>query len=148
MSATTAAAVALILYAIRGAVGLAWRSWRQRRRTGSTGIRGIGGRPGSPEWFWGVGWATAILVTLTAPALQLAGVLAPVLTALWVHTLGIILAVTGIMATMYAQIAMGDSWRIGLDRGETTTLVRTSVFGVVRNPTIPRCSNSGSAPPC
>ena len=29
---------------------------------------------------------------------------------------------------------MGDSWRIGVDPGETTTLVRTGVFGWVRNP--------------
>jgi protein-S-isoprenylcysteine O-methyltransferase Ste14 len=29
---------------------------------------------------------------------------------------------------------MGDSWRIGVDRNETTTLVRRGVFGWVRNP--------------
>ena len=29
---------------------------------------------------------------------------------------------------------MGDSWRIGVDPSETTTLVRTGVFGRVRNP--------------
>lgn len=29
---------------------------------------------------------------------------------------------------------MGDSWRIGVDEQETTALVHTGVFGVVRNP--------------
>ena len=29
---------------------------------------------------------------------------------------------------------MGDSWRIGVDPSETTTLVRQGVFGIVRNP--------------
>ncbi len=43
-------------------------------------------------------------------------------------------AVVGIAATVYAQIDMGDSWRIGVDDTETTTLVRSGVFGVVRNP--------------
>jgi protein-S-isoprenylcysteine O-methyltransferase Ste14 len=29
---------------------------------------------------------------------------------------------------------MGDSWRIGVDTSETTTLVRTGTFRLVRNP--------------
>jgi protein-S-isoprenylcysteine O-methyltransferase Ste14 len=40
----------------------------------------------------------------------------------------------GIAATVYAQLEMGDSWRIGVDEQETTTLVHTGVFGRVRNP--------------
>ena len=40
----------------------------------------------------------------------------------------------GIVATVYAQLDMGDSWRIGVDPSETTTLVRSGVFGWVRNP--------------
>lgn len=39
-----------------------------------------------------------------------------------------------IFATGYAQLDMGDAWRIGVDPSETTTLVRTGVFGWVRNP--------------
>jgi protein-S-isoprenylcysteine O-methyltransferase Ste14 len=45
-----------------------------------------------------------------------------------------VVAIVGIFATVYAQLDMGDSWRIGVDPGETTTLVRTGVFGWVRNP--------------
>ena len=44
------------------------------------------------------------------------------------------LALVGIAATVYAQVDMGDSWRIGVDPGERTTLVRSGVFGRVRNP--------------
>jgi len=52
----------------------------------------------------------------------------------WIQIGGIVVAIVGIFATVYAQLDMGDSWRIGVDPGETTTLVRTGVFGWVRNP--------------
>ena len=54
------------------------------------------------------------------------------------------LAVVGIAATVYAQVDMGDSWRIGVDPDETTTLVRTGVFGWVRNPIFTAMLTSGS----
>ena len=57
-----------------------------------------------------------------------------VLHAPWIQISGIVVAIVGIFATVYAQLDMGDSWRIGVDPGETTTLVRTGVFGWVRNP--------------
>lgn len=41
----------------------------------------------------------------------------------------------GIAATLYAQIAMGNSWRIGVDPTERTTLVTNGPFALVRNPT-------------
>ncbi|MDQ3757610.1 MAG: isoprenylcysteine carboxylmethyltransferase family protein, partial [Actinomycetota bacterium] len=49
-------------------------------------------------------------------------------------TLGLVLAVGGIAATLYAQIAMGSSWRIGVDPRERTELVTSGPFGLVRNP--------------
>jgi protein-S-isoprenylcysteine O-methyltransferase Ste14 len=66
----------------------------------------------------------------------LIGVLSPlaVLHATWIQLTGMVLAVVGIAATVYAQLDMGDSWRIGVDPSETTTLVRSDVFGWVRNP--------------
>lgn len=127
---------ALVLYVIFGALGFGWRSWRQYRATGSTGFRGISGRPGSLEWLAGVGFIAAIVVGLAAVILQLGGVLAPIdaLTAAPIQTAGFVLAIAGIGATLYAQNEMGESWRIGVDASETTTLVRTGVFGLVRNP--------------
>lgn len=128
--------VALGLFAIFAALGFAWRSWEQRRRTGSTGFRGVSGRLGSAERFAGVGFVVAMATALIAPVLQLVRVLSPVsvLHAPWIQTTGIAIAVIGIVATVYAQVDMGDSWRIGVDPSETTTLVRTGVFGWVRNP--------------
>ncbi|MGH3675842.1 MAG: methyltransferase family protein [Mycobacterium sp.] len=128
--------VSLVLFALFGLLGFGWRSWLQRRRTGSTGFRGVSGRVGSVEWFAGVGFVAALTAALAAPALQLVDVVSPLnnLAANWIHIVGIVLAVVGIAAAVYAQIDMGDSWRIGVDPTETTTLVRKGVFGLVRNP--------------
>jgi protein-S-isoprenylcysteine O-methyltransferase Ste14 len=50
------------------------------------------------------------------------------------HVLGAVLAVAGIAATFGAQVAMGASWRIGVDPGERTELVTSGPFALVRNP--------------
>jgi len=128
--------VALVLFGVFAALGFGWRSWEQRRRTGSTGFRGVSGRLGSAEWFAGSGFVAAPAVAVLASILQLLDVAAPVavLHAPWIQIGGIVVAIVGIFATVYAQLDMGDSWRIGVDPGETTTLVRTGVFGWVRNP--------------
>ncbi|MGV0794629.1 methyltransferase family protein [Mycolicibacterium sp. XJ1819] len=130
------AVVALVLFACYAALGFGWRSWIQHRRTGSTGFRGLSGRPGSLEWCAGIGFVVAMALAVFAPILQLAGAVAPfaVLAQEWLHVAGIVVAVIGIGATVYAQLHMGDSWRIGVDDSEVTTLVRTGVFGWVRNP--------------
>ncbi|ULE31899.1 methyltransferase family protein [Mycobacterium sp. IDR2000157661] len=128
--------VAIVLFAVFAVLGFGWRSWQQRRRTGSTGFHGVSGRPLSAEWFAGIGFVVAMAAAVFAPILQQAGVLAPVavLDRTWLNIAGIALAVLGIAATLYAQVDMGDSWRIGVDAEETTTLVRSGVFGRVRNP--------------
>jgi protein-S-isoprenylcysteine O-methyltransferase Ste14 len=83
-----------------------------------------------------VGFVAAMAAAFVAPVLQLAGVVDPLrfLHAPWIQLIGIVLAIAGIAATVYAQVDMGDSWRIGVDPSETTTLVRQGVFGIVRNP--------------
>jgi protein-S-isoprenylcysteine O-methyltransferase Ste14 len=128
--------VALVLFAVFALLGFGWRSWEQRRRTGSTGFRGITGRAGSIEWSAGVGFIVSEAVAVFAPILQLLGVVSPLgfLHAPWIQITGAVIAVIGIATTVYAQLDMGDSWRIGVDPSETTTLVRTGVFGWVRNP--------------
>ncbi|MEV0674676.1 isoprenylcysteine carboxylmethyltransferase family protein [Mycobacterium sp. NPDC050441] len=130
------AVTALILYLIFAVLGFGWRSWVQYRQTGSTGFRGISGRPGSLEWLAGIGFIVSIIVGVAAPMLQLLGFTAPItfLHDPWIQSLGTVLAATGIAATVYAQLDMGESWRIGVDPSETTTLVRSGVFGLVRNP--------------
>lgn len=130
------AVTALVFYALFGVLGFGWRSWLQYQQTGSTGFRGTTGRPGSLEWIAGAGFVVAIALGVAAPALQLAAMLHPigVLTTPTVQTMGIVLALAGIVSTLYAQNQMGESWRIGVDPTETTDLVRTGVFGLVRNP--------------
>ena len=136
MKATIAADIALVLFAVFGVLGFGWRSWLQYRRTGSTGFRGTSGRIGSTEWIAGVGFVVALMLTVSAAILQRANVIQPIriLTAVSTQATGIAVAMIGIAATVYAQLEMGDSWRIGVDEQETTTLVHTGVFGRVRNP--------------
>ncbi|ORB26274.1 methyltransferase family protein [Mycolicibacterium parafortuitum] len=134
MTPSTAAVVAIALFVVFGALGFGWRSWVQHRRTGSTGFKGISGRPGSVEWFAGVGFVAAIVVGVAAPTLQWVALVAPLPLPNWVPVAGTAIAVAGIAATVYAQIDMGDSWRIGVDHSESTTLVHRGVFAVVRNP--------------
>ena len=128
--------IALVLFAVFAMFGFGWRSWVQRRRTGSTGFRGISGRPGSVEWIAGAGFVVAFAIVIIAPVLQLFGAVAPlgVLHAAWVQILGVVIAGIGIAGTLYSQLDMGDSWRIGVDDTETTTLVHSGAFAVVRNP--------------
>lgn len=127
---------AIVLFVLFAALGFGWRSWQQHRRTGSTGFRGVSGRPFSLEWFAGVGFIVSMGAAVFAPTLQLAGIVTPLepFDRPWLNIAGIVIAVLGIAATLYAQLDMGDSWRIGVDAGETTALVRTGVFGWVRNP--------------
>jgi protein-S-isoprenylcysteine O-methyltransferase Ste14 len=47
-----------------------------------------------------------------------------------------VLTIAGTAATFAAQVAMGDSWRAGVDPGERTELVTSGPFRVVRNPVL------------
>lgn len=130
------ATLALVLYAVYLALAFGLRILIQLRRTGSTGFHGLGGRPGSAEWTAGVGFTVALLVGAAAPLLALLDLVEPfgALDVAAVHAAGFVLAVAGIAATFYAQVAMGASWRIGVDPGERTQLVTSGPFALVRNP--------------
>ena len=119
-------------------LGLAFgvRTLVQLRRTGSSGFHGLSGRPGSAEWLGGVLFVVALVGGLAAPVLDLAGVLGPVevLDGAAARVAGIALFALGLAATLAAQFAMGDAWRIGVDPGERTELVTSGPFALVRNP--------------
>jgi protein-S-isoprenylcysteine O-methyltransferase Ste14 len=51
-----------------------------------------------------------------------------------VRATGVAIFIVGLVGTLYAQIAMGESWRIGVDERERTALVTSGPFAVVRNP--------------
>jgi protein-S-isoprenylcysteine O-methyltransferase Ste14 len=130
------AGLALILYGAYLLLAFGLRALIQLRRTGSTGFHGLGGRPGSAEWVAGVGFTVALLVGAAAPVLALLDVVEPIaaLDTTAAHIAGLILAVGGIGLTFYAQVAMGASWRIGVDPAERTQLVTSGPFALVRNP--------------
>lgn len=128
--------LALALYIVYLTLAFGLRSLLQWRATGSTGFKGLGGRPGSAEWSAGVLFAAAIILGVAAPALALAEIVAPI-ASLDRETLaiaGAVVAILGIALTLHAQVAMGNSWRIGVDRQERTELVTEGPFALVRNP--------------
>lgn len=133
---TDGAIAALALYALYFALAFGLRTVLQLRRTGSSGFSGISGRPGSAEWIGGVAFVVAMMLGVAAPLLQLAGAVAPVapLDDGLLRFAGIALSVGGIAATLVAQLAMGTSWRIGVDAAERTELVTHGPFALVRNP--------------
>jgi protein-S-isoprenylcysteine O-methyltransferase Ste14 len=58
----------------------------------------------------------AVVVGLAAPALQSFGVLSPVVDGWFTRWVGALVAVVGIVMTMWAQGVMGDSWRVAWTR--------------------------------
>lgn len=130
------AVAALILAAVWLLLAFGLRAIVQVRRTGDTGFRFGRERAGSPAWWARLLFVLALLSVLLAPALDLSGLAAPVdlLDSTAVAALGVGLAVAGVLATLGAQVSMGDSWRIGVDPTERTTLVTAGPFQIVRNP--------------
>ena len=130
------ATAALIAYGVYLALAFGLRTVMQLRRTGSSGFKGVSGRVGSAEWLAGVLFVVALLIGVAAPVLALADVVEPVdaLDTTAVHVAGVVLFVLGLAATLAAQIAMGESWRIGVDDAERTELVTDGPFSLARNP--------------
>jgi len=130
------AALALVFFAILVAITFGVRVVVQLRRTGSTGLHGLPPGAGPLEWIAGGLFIAGPAMVVLALVLDLAGVLEPIaaLNGPLGHALGIALAVGGICATFGAQLAMGDSWRVGVDPGERTELVTGGPFELVRNP--------------
>ena len=130
------AEAALAIYLGYLALAFGARTYIQWRRTGDSGFKGVSGRIGSAEWLAGALFATALAVGLAAPVLALISVVGPIdaLNEPAVHALGVLLALAGTAATLIAQLAMGTSWRIGVDPDERTELVTEGPFALVRNP--------------
>ena len=130
------AIAALALFVVFMALAGGVRTLIQRRRTGDTGNRRTWAARGSLEW-WGLTVADLgyLLAGLGAPVAALAGV--PPLTVVdhpAVRGAGVVLVIFGILATFGSQLALGASWRIGVDQTEHTTLVTIGPFRLVRNP--------------
>lgn len=130
------AAVALILYGVSLTLTFGVRIAVQLRRTGSTGVHGLASDAGPVEALAGTLFVIAVATGAVAPTLTLLGMLEPIpaLDGTVGHVIGVALAVTGVVLTFAAQLAMGDAWRIGVDPEERTELVTGGPFGLVRNP--------------
>jgi protein-S-isoprenylcysteine O-methyltransferase Ste14 len=128
--------LALALLGVYFLLAFAGRVLVQLRLTGSTGINGVTGRPGSAEWVAGVLLLAAVVTVPLGAALDLAGTVGPVpaLDGGAAHAAGIALFALGCAGTLYAQLAMGASWRIGVREEDQTALVTGGPFALVRNP--------------
>ena len=127
------AVTALALYVVWFVVAFGLRTAVALRRTGDSGWRGLSGRPFGFEWSAGVLFAVALAVGVAAPVAALAG-LAPLVSSSVLSILGLVVAGAGVALTLGAQLAMGDSWRIGVDDTEQTDLVTGGAFLLARNP--------------
>jgi protein-S-isoprenylcysteine O-methyltransferase Ste14 len=130
------AAAALVLYGVSLTITFGVRVAIQLRRTGSTGLHGLPPDAGPLEWVAGGMFVAGLLMGGTAPILALLDVLEPipVLDGAVGNAIGLVIAVAGIALTFGAQLAMGDSWRVGVDPEERTDLVTNGPFRLIRNP--------------
>lgn len=53
----------------------------------------------------------------------------------FIDVIGFIIGLAGLSFCLYAQIKMGNSWRVGIDEKVKTELVTTGIYRFVRNPT-------------
>ncbi len=122
------------------AVAFGWRSWFHSRRYGHSGL--VLFRSG--RWVQHLREALLMLlsVTLTIQALVVAVAphalaawsLTPLpVTGLWLAVGGVLIAL-GLVLTVAAQLAMGVSWRVGVDEAACPGLVTRGLYGYSRNP--------------
>jgi len=132
------AQIALTAWLLYVAVAFGYRSYVQYRRTRHSGFVGFSRTRSVVEKLAGALFTAALLLGLLSPLLGLLNPSLALAGALWreasLERAGLVLFGAGLIATLRAQLAMGDSWRIGVDAGERTTLVTDGPFRLVRNP--------------
>jgi protein-S-isoprenylcysteine O-methyltransferase Ste14 len=128
--------LAVGLYGVYLALAFGLRTWIQLRRTGDSGFRLPAGRFGTLEWAASAMFTLALVGGAIAAILDATDVIEPLaaLDSAGVRATGIAVFLVGLAATLYAQLAMGSSWRVGVDASERTELVTHGPFAVVRNP--------------
>lgn len=128
--------LAIVCYALFLLLGVGLRMLIQRRRTGASGFVGLRGRPLSLQWTGNVLFACALVASALAAPLAAGRVLPPLagLDRPAVAWTGALVFAIGLGLMLWAQVAMGASWRIGVDPAARTALVVEGPFRVVRNP--------------
>jgi protein-S-isoprenylcysteine O-methyltransferase Ste14 len=127
--------IAVALYLIYLLLAFGLRTWIQYRRTGDSGFR-FKARAGSLEWAAGVLFTLALIAGGIAAVLDATDAIEPIdaFDSAGVRATGIAVFIAGLFGTLYAQLAMGSSWRVGVDDAERTELVTSGPFATVRNP--------------
>ena len=120
--------VAFVSITLVGRMALQWR------RTGDTGFRLSSSLPAAARLSSGL-MIFGSAAWIGAPALALLG---------WsdhddvvpsaIRVLGLAVVVNSFALATWSQLAMGRSWRIGVDEAERTDLIIAGPFRVVRNP--------------
>jgi protein-S-isoprenylcysteine O-methyltransferase Ste14 len=127
--------LALALYLVGLLLAFGWRTLAQWRSTGDTGLRLDAGPAGTLRWWAKLLFVAALALGFGGPIAALAGLSPPPgLDLRALHVVGLVVTVAGIAATLAAQLAMGASWRIGVDPTERTSLVTGGPFALARNP--------------
>jgi protein-S-isoprenylcysteine O-methyltransferase Ste14 len=110
---------------------------RIRRRIG----RSTNSRPrGLKEQLLWVGWCFVVAAWLALPFLSTGAGGLPSLAVIpcLVHpaglALGCVLMIGGYAGTLWCYVAMGNAWRMGINRSEKPNLVESGPYGFVRHP--------------
>ncbi len=130
------AELALALYVLYLALAFGLRAVVQHRRTGDWGFRLPPPSASPSERAGALLFVLALAFGLAAPVLDLVGALRPnaALSGPAARNAGVILFLLGASGTLWAQFAMRDAWRVGVDPTERTELRTTGPFRRVRNP--------------
>jgi len=127
---------ALSLSAIFLLLAVGWRSFVQYQRTRDFGFRRPPRDARPLEKIAGALLVLGVVGLLASPGCTMVGFAPPL--SLFNHAavqvLGLLFACFGIALTVWAEFEMGDSWRVGVDPSETTSLVEHGLFGRIRNP--------------
>jgi protein-S-isoprenylcysteine O-methyltransferase Ste14 len=117
-------------------VAVVWRIWLQRRWTGTSGVALHAASATRVERVSDGLYALVGLGLVAVPVAALfgRGLGGPAEVSTVVVVLALLVAAIGVSLTSWAQIVMGRSWRIGVDRDEATELVTHGPFRYVRNP--------------
>ena len=126
--------LALVLIAVWLGIVAGVRGYVVTRRTGVVTIHGRD-RAGSAQWWSKLISVVAVLAGLAAAVADIVGLppFAP-LDGPVVAGVGVALVGLGIVGTVGAQLAMGDSWRGDVDPDVRSPLVTSGPFRYVRNP--------------
>lgn len=107
-------------------VAFVLRTWIHLRTTGSSGFVGLRAGASAIERAAGAAMVAAFALALGAPFVGV-----PIADT---SIAGAIVIAVATLATLYAQLSMSTSWRIGVDPSERTELVTRGPFRHVRNP--------------